>query len=182
MPTWLLTPGPVLLKCHVRTSRSDPFVNEIQLLQVNPYYAHLQHIDRWETTVSIQHLAPSGSPNGSTNVLQWHVPQAETGSLSDRATVVDSANDNHQEHPAENVPTTITTTEEDTHIPVAPEGATTCQQTPQVLPHLETRLLLPDMLLFSCIWDVRDVPIIGSAIHMKAEGKWCETRYNYYHY
>ena len=59
------------------------------------------------------------------NVLQWHDPQAETGSLSDRATVVGGAIDDHLEHPVEDASTTITTTEEDTHITIAPEGPTT---------------------------------------------------------
>ena len=41
MPTWLLTPGPVLLKRHVCTSKSDPLLNEVELLQDNPQYAHI---------------------------------------------------------------------------------------------------------------------------------------------
>ena len=61
--------------------------------------------------------------------------QAETGPLSDRATVVEGVIDDHPKHPAEDVSTTITTTEEDTHISIAPEGPTMplpqpCQQTP----------------------------------------------------
>ena len=58
MPTWVLTPGPVLLKRYVCTSKSDPMVDEVQLLQANPQYAHVCHADGWETTVSIRHLAP----------------------------------------------------------------------------------------------------------------------------
>ena len=60
MPTWLSSPGPVLLKRHVRTSKSDPLVDEVELLQVNPQYAHIRHPDGRETTVSIRHLAPCG--------------------------------------------------------------------------------------------------------------------------
>ena len=39
--------------------------------------------------------------------------------------VVEGANGDHLEHPAEDVSTIIKTTEEDTHIPVAPERPTT---------------------------------------------------------
>ena len=58
MPTWLSAPGPVLLKQHVRASKTDPLVNEVELLQANPQYAHIRHADGRETTVSIRHLAP----------------------------------------------------------------------------------------------------------------------------
>ena len=100
MPTWLLTPGPVLLKRRVRTGKNGSLVDEVQLLQANPQYAHIQHTDGRETTVSIRHLAPPGSSSGSTKVLPWHDPQAEMVLRSDKATVVEGAND-HPEHPAE---------------------------------------------------------------------------------
>ena len=41
VPTWLSTPGPVLLKRRVRASKSDSLVDEVQLLQANPQYAHV---------------------------------------------------------------------------------------------------------------------------------------------
>ena len=100
-------------------------VDEVRLLPANPQYVHIRHTDGRETTVSIWHLAPSGSPSGNTKALHWHDSPAESGPPSDRGTVVEGANDDHQEHPAEDVPTTITTVEEDTHVPVAPEGLTT---------------------------------------------------------
>ena len=57
MPTWVSTPGPVLLKHHTRTSKTDPLVDEVELLlQANP----IRHADGWETTVSVRHLAPCG--------------------------------------------------------------------------------------------------------------------------
>ena len=85
VPTWLLMPGPVLLKLHACISKSDPLVDKAQLLQANPQYAHKWHTDGQETTISIRHLSPSGSANGSTNELQWHDSQVNTGLLSDRA-------------------------------------------------------------------------------------------------
>ncbi len=63
VPTWLSTPGPVLLKRHVRANKTDPLVDEVQLLQANPQYAHIRHADGRETTVSIRHLAPCGNTN-----------------------------------------------------------------------------------------------------------------------
>ncbi len=54
------SPGPVLLKRHVRTSKIYPLVDEVELLQANPQYAHIRHADGRETTVSIRHLAPCG--------------------------------------------------------------------------------------------------------------------------
>ena len=60
VPTWLSTPGPVLLKRHVRANKTDPLVDEVELLQANPQYAHIRHADGRESTVSIQYLAPCG--------------------------------------------------------------------------------------------------------------------------
>ncbi len=60
VPTWLMSPGPVLLKRHVRSSKSDLLVDEVQLLHANPQYAYVRHSDGRESTVSIRHLAPIG--------------------------------------------------------------------------------------------------------------------------
>ncbi|KFD61554.1 hypothetical protein M514_08451 [Trichuris suis] len=67
LPTWLLQSGPALLKRHVRPSKYDPLVEEVELLQVNPQYAHVRLPDGRETTVSIRHLAPAGSPSAEGN-------------------------------------------------------------------------------------------------------------------
>ena len=58
IPLWLTTPGPVLLKRHVRNSKYDPLVDEVNLLEANPQYAHVQFPDGRPDTVSIKHLAP----------------------------------------------------------------------------------------------------------------------------
>ena len=60
VPTWLTSPGLVLLKRHVRQSKTEPLVDEVELLQANPQYAHVRYPDGRETTVSLRHLAPSG--------------------------------------------------------------------------------------------------------------------------
>ena len=58
VPSWLSSPGPVLVKRHVRTSKYDPLVDEAELIEANPQYAHVRLEDGRETTLSIRDLAP----------------------------------------------------------------------------------------------------------------------------
>ena len=53
LPTWLSTPGPVLLRRHVRTSKYEPLVNEVVLLEANPQYVHIRFTNGRESTVSV---------------------------------------------------------------------------------------------------------------------------------
>ncbi|KFD58912.1 hypothetical protein M514_00075 [Trichuris suis] len=62
LPTWLSHPGPALLKKHVRSSKMDPLVEEVELLEANPQYAYVRLPDGRESTVSLRHLAAAGSP------------------------------------------------------------------------------------------------------------------------
>ena len=82
VPSRLITPGPVLLRHHVHTKKDKPLVDEIELLQANPQYAHVQYADDCETTVSLCHLAPlpedTFSPN---NILPEPNIQVEGCSL-----------------------------------------------------------------------------------------------------
>ena len=48
------------MKRQVRTSKMDPLVEEVELLQANPHYAHVRYPDGRETTVATKHLAPKG--------------------------------------------------------------------------------------------------------------------------
>ena len=48
------------MKRHVR-QKYDPLVDEVELLEANPQYAHVRLPDGRETTVSIRHLAPRGT-------------------------------------------------------------------------------------------------------------------------
>ena len=59
VPSWLTIPVPVYLKRHVRTSKTEPLVDEIELIGENSHYAHVRYPD---TTVSTRHLAPCGEP------------------------------------------------------------------------------------------------------------------------
>ena len=66
VPSWLLTPGIVLLKRHARSSKYDPYVDEVDLIEANPLYAHVKFRNGREDTVALKHLAPAGSlvPSG----------------------------------------------------------------------------------------------------------------------
>ena len=59
MPSWLVSPGRVLLKKHVR-NKDDPFVQEVELLEANPQYAHVKFPNGREDTVALRDLAPAG--------------------------------------------------------------------------------------------------------------------------
>ncbi|CAC5365125.1 unnamed protein product [Mytilus coruscus] len=59
VPSWLAHPGPVLMKKHVRATKYDTLVKEVDLLEANPSYAHVRLPDGRETTVLIRHLAPT---------------------------------------------------------------------------------------------------------------------------
>ncbi|GAA47826.1 hypothetical protein CLF_100847 [Clonorchis sinensis] len=60
IPTWLTIPGPVLLKRFDRASKYEPVVEEVELINCNPHYAHVRFPGGKEGTVSVRHLAPSG--------------------------------------------------------------------------------------------------------------------------
>ncbi|XP_052754766.1 uncharacterized protein LOC128201532 [Galleria mellonella] len=58
LPSWLMIPGPILLKKNVRKSKYDPLVEEVELLESNPNYSLVRFADGREDTVSNRHLAP----------------------------------------------------------------------------------------------------------------------------
>lgn len=57
LPSWLLSPGPVLLRRHVRSSKHEPLTDQVELVDVNPMYANIKYQDGRESTVSIRDLA-----------------------------------------------------------------------------------------------------------------------------
>jgi hypothetical protein len=66
MPSWLADGNTtVLLKRHVRSSKYEPLVDEVELLEANHQYAHIRHPDGRESTVSTNHLAPAGGEEAS---------------------------------------------------------------------------------------------------------------------
>ena len=60
LPDWLATPGPVLLRKHVRHHKTDPLVETVLLQHANPQYAFVAFRDGREDTVSVRDLAPAG--------------------------------------------------------------------------------------------------------------------------
>ena len=60
IPSWLAVPGKVYMKRQVKGSKYEEDVEEVDLLQINPQYAHIRTQNGMETTVSLRHLAPTG--------------------------------------------------------------------------------------------------------------------------
>ncbi|GFV73282.1 putative retrovirus-related pol polyprotein from transposon opus [Trichonephila clavipes] len=72
IPTWLTKPGSVLMKNQMRANKYEPIVQEVELIEANPDYAHVKRGDGRETTVSIRDLAPRGElPDLKTTRVQW---------------------------------------------------------------------------------------------------------------
>ncbi|XP_072917921.1 zinc finger protein 704-like isoform X1 [Hemitrygon akajei] len=61
LPVWLTSPGPVLLRKHVRSNKYSPLVERVHLLHANPQYAYVVLPDGREDTVSVGDLAPAGA-------------------------------------------------------------------------------------------------------------------------
>ena len=60
LPSWLCKPGQVLMRRNVRSSKYEPMVDVVDLLEANPRYAHVRLSNGKESTVSLKHLAPAG--------------------------------------------------------------------------------------------------------------------------
>ena len=125
IPTWLATPGPVL-KRQVRSSKTDPLVDEVELLEANPNYAHVRYPDGRETTVSIKHLAPKGQsmmsqPTPEVSVEEEHLAP-DRASMSQPTSEVSVEEENlapdrasmsqPSSQPVEEHPTTLTPVEQ----------------------------------------------------------------------
>ena len=60
MPTWLNYPGSKAYpRRFVRTSKTDPLVDEVEIINVNLNYANVRHLNGREVTVSLNDLSPS---------------------------------------------------------------------------------------------------------------------------
>jgi len=57
LPSWLLHPGPVLLRRHVR-NKCDPLCDPVELVEGNQTYSVIRLGDGQESTVSTSDLAP----------------------------------------------------------------------------------------------------------------------------
>ena len=59
LPSWLTAPGRALLRKHNRTSKYDPLVDEVEILEANPHYANVRLPNGNEAKVSLRDLAPT---------------------------------------------------------------------------------------------------------------------------
>ena len=57
VPSWLLKPGPILLRKFVR-NKNDDLCDEVELLEANPTYARVRLPTGRESNVSLNDLAP----------------------------------------------------------------------------------------------------------------------------
>lgn len=57
-PSWLVSPGPVLLWRFVQTNKNDSLVDEVDFIDANPTYANIKCPTGWKFTVSVCDLAP----------------------------------------------------------------------------------------------------------------------------
>ena len=58
LPFWMTVNEKVFVKRFVRNSKSDPYVDEVELINVNPTYADVRYPDGREATVSIRDISP----------------------------------------------------------------------------------------------------------------------------
>ena len=89
LPTWLSTPGPVMLRRFVRRSKSDPLVDEVELTHANPSYAHIRHPDGRESTVSLRDLAPC--PRGTEPTKSVCEPEADSSPITTETEIADTS-------------------------------------------------------------------------------------------
>ena len=92
MPLWLRSSGPVFLLRLIRNSKSDPLVEEVDILHCNERYAIIRKKNGLEDTVSLRDLAPipsdtAGSPHGNLSDADYTPTDAPRVSPSDVDTI-----------------------------------------------------------------------------------------------
>ena len=60
-PSWLNTPGTVLVRKHARSSKYEPLVEEAELIHATPQYARVRFNNGHESTVSLKDVAPTSN-------------------------------------------------------------------------------------------------------------------------
>ena len=69
LPSWLSTPGKLFMKRHVKSSKYDNDVEEVELLEADPQYAHVRLGNGRESTVSLRLLAPTNKAHTSVDMI-----------------------------------------------------------------------------------------------------------------
>ena len=68
LPSWLINPGPILLRNFERSNKNDSLVKQVELIQANPHYAVIKDQRGITKTVSVKDLAPfPGTQNQKSN-------------------------------------------------------------------------------------------------------------------
>lgn len=152
LPSWLLNPGTVLLRRFVRQSKYEPFVDEVELIEANPQYAHVRFPDGRESTVSIKDLAPTGevfrqsdpsepseeasSTDGSDTVVRELVERQGEPVPGPRELTAEQCPDSHAEHlvaPPVTVPYNTPPIAEDNVLPISRRSSRTCKPTQRLI-------------------------------------------------
>ena len=58
LPTWLTCHNTVFVRRFNRHSKNDPYVDKVELININPTYAEVRYNDGREATVSVRDLSP----------------------------------------------------------------------------------------------------------------------------
>lgn len=67
IPSWLLEKGKALLRRHVRASKYEPLVEEVDIIETNPCYARVCLENGTEKNVSLRDLAPLPRDDSNSN-------------------------------------------------------------------------------------------------------------------
>ena len=86
IPTWLTLSKTALVKCHVRQSKHDPLVDEVEVLEVNPCYTKVKYPSDREDNVSLKHVAPCS--NNSDRIVTDHSPSKNLNMNSADSSVI----------------------------------------------------------------------------------------------
>ena len=84
IPSWL-KPGPIYVKRHVR-NKDESLVDEAELLEISPSYAHVHLKDGRETTVLIRDLSPRSVRDASPPSVPVPSPRCDDRPPDDSST------------------------------------------------------------------------------------------------
>ena len=128
LPSFLIRPGPVLLRRFIR-SRSVPLVEEVELLDANPSFSHVHFANGRESTVLTRDLALKPVDDFEvTNVGQTITtdPEPENRELSNTCTNNNESLPNHASNSLPTLPEPLPPTE-----PTALRRSTRTRKAPQ---------------------------------------------------
>ena len=96
IPSWLCSPGTVLVQWYVRHNKYEPLVEEVDLIRATPQYAHIRFNNGRESNVSLGDVAPVPGP-GSFN-QSWHetIPPEPQELIHDGSPPSENASTHHE--------------------------------------------------------------------------------------